>query len=157
MAIATHERNDSEIRRKLQDTSVSLSSWIDSDDHKLLPRHLRPSVVCLLSEAIDTAESPHTSIHSLKDTLALTECGATYLTSLSHDKGTLQRLDTIKSQSEKDRSRLIAKAETFVHKWKRQRFPLHGMPSLQLKTSSYLIPTVQALQESTIRPTAELN
>ncbi|OWZ15701.1 Pre-mRNA-processing factor 39 [Phytophthora megakarya] len=84
----------------------------------------------------------------MEDTLALSSYGAKYLASHTLDKCTLERLETHRRRRDKERRRLDAKAANLVLTWRCHRFPMHGLPPLELKTSDYLIPEVQTLIKS---------
>ncbi|KAF1795757.1 Tetratricopeptide-like helical domain [Phytophthora cactorum] len=156
-----HGNNNGEARQKLQETRLSLAPWTDSDDYKALPGQLKLGVVHLLSEALTTADSPHTRcdrttrvvlllfVYHPNDGghLALMSYGTQYLASHTLDKCTLERLDTHKRRRDEERRRLDAKATNLVLTWRCQRFPTQGMPPLGLKTSDYLIPEMQELQK----------
>ncbi|KAG2763862.1 hypothetical protein PC116_g7192 [Phytophthora cactorum] len=160
VANAMHGNNNGEARQKLQETRLSLAPWTDSDDYKALPGQLKLGVVHLLSEALTTADSPHTSTQMMEDTLALMSYGTQYLASHTLDKCTLERLDTHKRRRDEERRRLDAKATNLVLTWRCQRFPTQGMPPLGLKTSDYLIPETQELQNaggSAVHAAAEVN
>ncbi|POM77770.1 LOW QUALITY PROTEIN: Pre-mRNA-processing factor 39 [Phytophthora palmivora] len=160
VAKAIGASNNDDERRELVERYQVLAPWINSDDYKALPRQLKLGVVHLLSETLRMADSPHTSHHLMEDTLALSSYGAQYLTSHTREKCTLQRLETHKRCRDMDRQRLDAKAANLVLTWRCQRFPTHGMPPLELKTSEYLIPEVQKLQKnggSTMQAATKVN
>ncbi|KAL3662642.1 hypothetical protein V7S43_012489 [Phytophthora oleae] len=160
VANVMHGSNNDEDRKKLLENQLELAPWINSDDYKALPRQLRLGVVHLLAEIMATADSPHTSNHLMEDTLALSSYGVQYLASHGLDKCTLKRIETHKDRREKERRKLDAKAANLVLTWRCQRFPTHGMPPLELKTSDYLIPEVQTLQKaggSVVQTAADVN
>ncbi|KAG1707356.1 hypothetical protein DVH05_026548 [Phytophthora capsici] len=140
--------NNDEERKKLLENQLELAPWLNSDDYKALPKQLKLGVVHLLAETMATADSPHTSNHFMEDTLTLSNYGMQYLASRGPSKCTLERMETHKNYRDKERRKLDAKAANLVLTWRCQRFPTHGMPPLELKTSDYLIPEVQMLQKS---------
>ncbi|KAG7390600.1 PRP39 pre-mRNA processing factor 39 [Phytophthora pseudosyringae] len=147
-ASAVNGDNNDEARQKLQESLRSLAPWMTSDDYKTMPRQLKLGVVHLLAGALTTADSPHTSNHLMEDALALTSYGAQYLASHTLDKCTTERLESHKRRRDKERRSLDAKAANLVLTWRCQRFPTHGMPPLELRTSDYLIPEVRTLQKT---------
>ncbi|KAG6622801.1 Pre-mRNA-processing factor 39 [Phytophthora cinnamomi] len=140
--------NNDEERRKLAENRDALTPWLDSDDYRALPRQLKLGVAHLLAEVLATADSPHTSNHVMEDTLALATHGAEFLATRPSDKCTLERIEAYKQCRAKERKKWDAKAADLVLTWRCQRFPTQGMPPLELKTSDYLIPEVQALQKA---------
>lgn len=80
--------------------------------------------------------------------MALSSYGVQYVASHTLDKCTLERLEAHKRRRDQEQRRLDAKAADLVLTWRCQRFPTHGMPPLEIKTSDYLIPEVQTLQKA---------
>lgn len=100
------------------------------------------------------------SNHVMEDTLALASHGTEFLAARSVDPCTIERLEACKQYRDKERKKLDAKAADLVLTWRCQRFPTQGMPPLELNTSEYLIPEVQALHKaggSALQAVAEVN
>ncbi|KAE8891114.1 hypothetical protein PF005_g9205 [Phytophthora fragariae] len=152
--------NNDEERQKLSEKRDALAPWLNSDEYRALPRQLKFGVVQLLAEVLATADSPHTSDHVMEDTLALASHGVEFLASRTLDMCTAERLEMHKQRQDEERNKLDAKAADLVLTWRCQRFPMQGMPALELNTSDYLIPEVQMLRKaggSALQAVAEVN
>lgn len=121
-----------------------LAPLVHAPDYASLPMPLQLGPVHLLQQALEHADSPHSSMRLLNDTLILLMYGMRFVQS----KGTAesqwtQRLQALRDQRARERQDLFAQADQVQRTWRCQRFPTHALPCLELQTGKFLIQEVQ--------------
>lgn len=121
-----------------------LAPLVHAPDHASLPIPLRVGPVHLLQQALEHADSPHSSMRLLNDTLILLMYGMRIVRAIRPAEGQwTQRLQALRDQRARERQDLCAQADQVQRTWRCQRFPTHALPSVELQTEKFLIQEVQ--------------